>query len=378
MKRLVLGITSAGSGPLIKGQAAYFRSLGYEVFLMAPQGQKITDYCLEENCRHVPVNIVRTIRLGADLKAFFQIVRALRRIKPDIVNVGTPKMGLLGILAAAFSGVKVRIYTCRGFRYEHEKGFKRKLLMTMERLSATFAQRVVCISNSVRELGISDGVFPENKTVLIGHGSSNGIDLEFFNPDDIGAEDISALKEQLGIKGKFVYGFVGRILDRKGINELYEAFLEIYEQDKQSVLLIVGGVTADQLSDSDLLLKFKQHPAIYWVGFQQNVPLYMSVFDVFVLPAWWEGFGNVLIQAAAMGIPVISTNGTGCKDAVSAGFNGLVVPVKDVPKLVKAMELYRHNPDLRTLHGSNGREWSKHFPSETIWNGLNGIYHSLA
>lgn len=378
MKRLVLGITSPGSGPLIKGQAAYFRSLGYEVFLMAPKGDKITSYCMEEECTHIPVPIVRTIDLFKDMKAFLQIVRELRKIKPDIVNVGTPKMGLLGMLAAAFIGVDVRIYTCRGFRYEHEKGFKRKLLMAMERLSAAFAQKVICISKSVRELGISDGIFSEKKSTLIGQGSSNGIDLDFFNPDDFSPNETSALKEALGIRDKFVYGFVGRVMDRKGINELYEAFLVVHRQDSSAVLVIVGGITADQITDKKLLEKFGEHPAIYWVGFQQNVPLYMSIFDVFVLPAWWEGFGNVLIQAAAMGIPVISTHGTGCKDAVSVGFNGLLVPVKDVPQLVKAMQLYRTDQNLRRLHGHNGKVWSQYFPSDRIWNGLHGLYQSLS
>ncbi|WP_199118302.1 glycosyltransferase family 4 protein [Pedobacter sp. ASV28] len=377
MKRLVLGITSPGSGPLIKGQAAYFKSLGYEVFLMAPEGEKITSYCKEEGCTHVPVQIVRPIQLLKDLRAFLQIARALRRIRPDVVNVGTPKMGLLGMLGAKFVGVKTRVYTCRGFRYEHEKGFKRKLLLSMEQLSAAFAQKVVCISRSVQERGISDGVFSEKKAILIGKGSSNGVDLKFFDPQGVNVDEALALKETLALKGKFVYGFVGRIMDRKGINELYSAFVKVHEQDKDAVLLIVGGVTNDQVSDKDLLQKFKEHPAIYWVGFQQNVPLYMSMLDVFVLPAWWEGFGNVLIQSAAMGIPVISTDGTGCRDAFSAGYNGLCVPVKNVPALGRAMQVYRHNETLKISHGKNGKEWAKNFPSETIWDGLHELYKSL-
>jgi len=377
MKRLVLGITSPGSGPLIKGQAAYFKGLGYEVFLMAPSGEKITKYCEEEGCTHVPIDIVRTIQPLKDLLAFVQIVRELRKIKPDIVNVGTPKMGLLGMLAAAFIGVRTRIYTCRGFRYEHEKGLKRTVLIVMEKISSACAHMVICISNSVRERGVSDGIFSEDTSTLIGHGSSNGIDLDFFSPAEVMLDDVLALKESLGIQGKFVYGFVGRILDRKGIQELYQAFLEVYKQDNESVLILVGGITEDQLSDKTLLQKFKDHPGIHWVGFQQNVPLYMRIFDVFVLPAWWEGFGNVLIQAAAMGIPVVSTDGTGCRDAVHAGFNGLLVPVKNVPALTEAMQVYRLDPELRLRHGDNGKAWSKNFPSETIWGGLQELYQTL-
>ncbi|RZK68112.1 MAG: glycosyltransferase family 1 protein [Pedobacter sp.] len=343
MKRLVLGITSPGSSPLIKGQAAYFKSLGYEVFLLAPEGPKITSYCQEEGCKHISIPIVRTIQPMKDLRALLKIVKSLREIKPDIINVGTPKMGLLGITAAKLLGINNRIYTCRGFRYEHENGFKKKLLMGMERISAAFAQKVICISGSVKERGIADGVFPEKKVVLIGQGSSNGVDLNLFNPATVTETDTLVLKKSLDIEGKFIYGFVGRIMDRKGINELYEAFVQLYKEDNEIALLVVGGITEDQVSDPELINKFKAHPAIHWVGFQQNVPLYMSALDVFVLPAWWEGFGNVLIQAAAMGIPVISTDGTGCKDAYKVGFNGLAVPVKNISALRNAMELYNAN-----------------------------------
>src|SRR5690606_14669444 len=130
----------------------------------------------------------------------------LHRIKPDIVNVGTPKMGLLGMIGARIVSTKTRIYTCRGFRYEHEKGITRKVLISMEWLSAAFAQKVVCISKSVRERGIADGVFPEKKAVLIGKGSSNGIDLNFFNPQSVSPNAVTALKKDLNINGKFIYG----------------------------------------------------------------------------------------------------------------------------------------------------------------------------
>ena len=227
-RRLVLGVTSAGSGPLIKGQAKHFVSLGYEVFLLAPKGEKISRYCEEEGCKHIPIDIARTIKPWQDIRAFAQIVRSLLRIRPHIVNVGTPKMGLLGTLAAAFIGVKKRIYTCRGFRYEHESGAKRIILIAMEKLSAAFAHKVLCISNSVREVGIADRIFSEKKSLLIGYGSSNGIDLSFFDPRAVNSDEVQDLKLSLNIQSKFVFGFVGRLLDRKGVSELYTAFLHIY------------------------------------------------------------------------------------------------------------------------------------------------------
>jgi glycosyltransferase involved in cell wall biosynthesis len=109
-------------------------------------------------------------------------------------------------------------------------------------------------------------------------------------------------------------------------------------------------------------------------GRTDNVPLYLSIMDVFVLPAWWEGFGNVLVEAAAMGIPVISTKGTGTRDAVSDGFNGILVDVKNATQLASAMFELKENKEKRIQMGKNGIEWAKNFNSERIWEGMKELY----
>jgi glycosyltransferase involved in cell wall biosynthesis len=373
-KKLVLGITFPGSIILLKGQASYFKSLGYKVYLLSPPEERIEKYCTEEGCIHVPVNIARTINPLNDIITLYKLIIILKKIKPDIINVGTPKMGLLGIMAAAFARIKKRIYTCRGLRYEHEKGLKRRVLILTEKTASHLAHHIVCISKSVRDRGIYDGVFSEKKATLIGHGSSNGVDLDHFSPQKINQPEVYKLKAEFGLEGKFVFGFVGRLLDRKGLKELYDAFYLVNQKHKNTYLIVLGGITKGQLTDESIIEKFYEHPAIDWLGFQPNVPLFMSAFDVLVLPAWWEGFGNVLIQAAAMGVPVVSTFGTGCRDAVKDGFNGTLVPVKDIKGLGKVMENYIEDESLRKNHGKNGIEWAKNFRSEIIWEGLHKLY----
>ena len=102
----------------------------------------------------------------------------------------------------------------------------------------------------------------------------------------------------------------------------------------------------------------------------------MTLMDVFVLPAWWEGFGNVLIQAAAMRVSVISTTGTGTIDAVSDGFNGILVPVEDKLALKESMIKMLKDQDLREEFGKNGLEWVKNFDRNLIWSEMNNIYKS--
>lgn len=375
-KKLVVGITAPESVNLLRGQLEHFYEQGVITYLAAPDDPKTRAYADQEHCTLLPVAIERDISLIRDLVALWSIFKHFRNVKPDIINVGTPKMGLLGILAGVLTGVSKRIYTCRGFRYEHESGIKRKVLMHMEWITARFAHQIICISPSVRHRGVSDGIFNSEKCIVINKGSSNGIDLSKFNPRLIGPADQEALKADLNLRGHFVYGFVGRLIDRKGIAELYEAFERVHSANSNTRLLIVGPLEFEQITDKTLVQKLQEHPAVIMSGRTNNVPLYLSLMDVFVLPAWWEGFGNVLTEAAAMGIPVISTTGTGTIDAVSHGYNGILVPVKDVDALESAMIELLTDTIKREKLGKNGRQWALNFDREIIWEGMHKIYHS--
>lgn len=375
-KKIVIGITAPLSIMLLEGQLNYFSKAGYEVYLMAPNSDAVSQFCAEEQAIHLPVDIFRDISVFKDIKALFQIIKYLRKIKPDIVNAGTPKMSLLGILGAYLTGVKKRIYTCRGFRYEHEKGMKRRILKFMEKLTSRLAHSVICISPSVKELGLADQIFPENKVFVLGKGSSNGINLNRFNRTKIDTEAKEVLIRELGVKNKFIFGFVGRIIDRKGINELYAAFDQLFHRYPNIHLIIVGGINIEQVKNPSLIEKMNLHKGITLTRFQRNVPLYLSLLNVFVLPAWWEGFGNTLIQAAAMRIPIISTNVTGCKDAVSDGFNGILVQEKSAEELEIAMEFLFKNKKERQRMGKNGITWSRNFDSKLIWKELQSFYEN--
>lgn len=373
-KKIVIGITASTSTTLIKGQIKYFTSQGYETYLLATEDERTIAYCEEEGCTLLPITIQREISIFKDISTLMQIMRHFRKISPDVVNVGTPKIGLLGMIAAKLTGVPRRIYTCRGFRFEHEKGIKKNILMFMERLSGRFAQKIICISPSLENLSHKLNVFPKSKTVVIKKGSSNGIDISRFNPASVNSQSTIKLKDELSINGKFVFGFVGRLVDRKGITEIYQAFNELFKSNQNIRFIFVGGVEKEQISDETLLEKIENHPGILCVGSQYDVPLYMSLMDVFVLPGWGEGFGNVLVQAAAMRLPIISAKATGCMDAVSDGYNGMLISPKSVEELTNAMLLFYNDRELREQYGKNGIEWAKNFDSIAIWQEMEQLY----
>jgi glycosyltransferase involved in cell wall biosynthesis len=376
-RKIIIGITAPPSVDLIVGQLDYLKSKGFEVALLAPQDERVNDYCNKEGVRLIPIEIERSISIIKDIKTIIKLIKIFYTERPDIINLGTPKVSLLGMIAGKFTRVPYRIYTCRGFRFEHETGKFRTLLITLEKITASCAHKVFCISKSVKDLGIELDIFPSNKTRLIAHGSSNGVDLELFNPVQIKPEKITALKQNLSLGKSFVYGFVGRLVDRKGLKELYTAFTEVYEQDKNCKLIVVGRPFWDQISDSTIINKFNSHPGIIMTGFQplEDIPCYLSLMDTFLLPAHWEGFGNVLIQASALGVAIVATNVTGVKDAVSDGFNGILVNPDDKRALVSAMLEMKMNDSLRSEMGKNGIEWSKNFEPSIIWQGYVDLYN---
>lgn len=379
MKKLIVGVTAEGSVNLLLGQMNHFHDAGYETFLMSPYSERSATFCKNEKCEHLIINIDREISPLNDLKTLIQIFKIFRKVKPDIVNLGTPKVSLLGLIAAKLLRVKKRIYTCRGFRFEHEKGFKRKVLIAMEKITSSCAHEVICISPSVKALGLQHGIFTDRKAIVINKGSSNGVNLALFNPNDdkLLAEKIKVIATY-HLQHKFVFGFVGRIVDRKGINELIAAFTKFHKKYDDSVLMLVGPFEMDQIADKNLVKKIDLNENIINIGrvTQQEVPLYLSMSNVFVLPAWWEGFGNVLVQAAAMGIPTISTTGTGTCDAVSDGFNGFLVEPKSESQLYDAMEKLYLDKKLATQFGKNGLVWAQNFDREIIWTHLDKIYNS--
>jgi glycosyltransferase involved in cell wall biosynthesis len=379
MKKLIIGITAEGSVNLLLGQLAFYKSKGYQTYLLAPYSERSASFCKNEGCVHLIIDIEREISPWKDLKTLWKIYQIFKKIKPDIVNLGTPKVSLLGMIAAFGVGVPKRIYTCRGFRFEHEIGTKRKILIAMEKITSFFAHRVICISNSVENLGLKYRIFKKEKALVVHKGSSNGVNLSLFNPNDLNYQTVKKeLQQKFDLENKFVFGFLGRIVDRKGINELYAVFCKMYQMNENLRLLLVGPFEMSQIADQLLIEKIDAHPGIINYGRvkQEEVPGYILAMDVFVLPAWWEGFGNVLVQAAAMGIPTISTTGTGTCDAVSNGFNGLLIEPKSENQLYEAMETLHSNKDLAQQFGKNGLVWANNFDREIIWSEMQKIYNS--
>lgn len=368
--KIILGVTAAGSSRLLDGQLIDLKGRGYEVYFMSPDHPKEHLFIKRESVTHLPINIKQDISVLNDFKSLFAIVKWFRKVKPDIVNFGTPKISLLGMLAARWLGIPTRIYSCWGLRYETESGIKRFILRTMERITVYNATTVIYISDSLMKSSAKNGTAQLSKSILLGKGSSNGVDTSYFNKSSVDQEDRSALLKKYDLENKTVIGFVGRVTRDKGVYELVNVFESLQKTYPEIKLVMLGHVKCS----AEFIARYEANSAIVHIPFQDNVPLYMSLFDIFILPSWREGFPNVPIQAAAMGLPCIVSDATGCVDSVSNGFNGVIYPVRNEQKLSAALERYIIDSALRKLHGSNGTVWSQNFRQKAVWDELASLY----
>ena len=375
-KKLIVGITAEGSVSLLEGQLAYFKSLGYETYLLAPFSERSEAFCIKENCKHLVIDIDREINPIKDFKTLLSIIKIFKEVKPDIINLGTPKVSLLGMIAGFYVGVKQRIYTCRGFRFENETGIKRLILVSMEKVTAFFAHKIICISPSLKKYAVDKGIFNKEKTLVINKGSSNGLDLAKFSVDKIDLIKQNEFINQHELHNKFIFGFVGRLVKDKGLFDLLNVFDKLYSDNKDARLLILGSDITSNETEKSVVKKYKDHPAIFFLNFQTDVSFYMSMFDVMVLPSHREGFGNVYIQAASMGVPCIGYDITGVKDAVSQNFSGLLVQPKSESHLYDALKTLYLEKDLTKRLGDNGLIWAQNFDRQIIWQELHNIYQS--
>lgn len=236
-------------------------------------------------------------------------------------------------------------------------GLKRKVFETIERMVCRFSTHVQPDSKGNLDFCRAQKLYDEKKSCIIWNGSAKGLNLDAF---DISKKDEYSreIKEKYGISEDVpVIGFVGRLGREKGCHELLIAFKRVKEVFPKAKLLFVGPIEKKETMEPDVLDYFENNDDIIKTGRVTNVEKYTSAMDVYVLPSYREGFGMGVIEASAMGVPVVVTQYPGPSSAMKEGISGYSVPVKDVTKLTDYILYLLRNPELAKELGRQGREW---------------------
>ena len=353
---IVVGVTSAQTCLVLGGRLRALREAGFRVTLVSSPGELLTTTAAQEGVDAVELPMRREIAPVADILSLLRLLRLLHRLKPEMTEFSTPKAGLLGSIAAMLCRVPTRVYFLRGLKLETAAGLKRRILLAAEKLASACSHAVLCNSESLRNQALALGVAPEAKLRLLGGGSSYGVDVERFSP---GTSDP---RGRLGLPlDAPVVGFVGRLTRDKGLPELIEAFDAILAAKPEAHLLLVGWFdAAEDALDRTLRARIEHHPRIHLTGFVADTAPYYRAMDVMVLPTWREGFPNVVLEAAASGIPVVTTLSTGSRDAVVPEVTGLLIP-PGYPEAIRESVLQLLNdPERRSRMGEAARSWVLH------------------
>jgi len=381
MKKKIIRITTVpiSLAVLLKGQLK-FMSNHYEVIGVSSFGREIALVENQENIETHVIEMTRQISPLKDLISAYKLFKFIKKEKPFIVHTHTPKAGTLGMLAARLAGVSNRLHTVAGMPLLEATGAKRQLLNIVEKVTYANATLVLPNSYGLKKI-IKDLNFTTEKRLrIIGNGSSNGIDTDYFNKSNINLSQRYNLMQQLSIvQEDFVFVYVGRLVADKGINELVSAFNSISKTYNKIKLLLVGPLETelDPLNNQTILI-IESNKNIITVGWQSDVRPYLAISNALVFPSYREGFPNVVMQACAMELACIVTDINGCNEIITNNKNGLVIQPKSIEALQYAMQFFIDNPVKTSEFASVARpNILENYKREVIWNELLNLYKSL-
>lgn len=365
---------------LLPGQMHFMSTQGFDVLMISANGKELQEVIDREQCRHVVVPMTRAITPWQDLKCLWQLIKIFRKEKPGIVHTHTPKAGLLGMLAAKICGVKVRIHTVAGLPLMVEKGFKYQLLKFIEKLTYAAASQVWPNSNSLLQFILKHKFCKASKLRIIAKGSTNGIPLERFNKAKLQQPILEETKAAINYSSQNRYLLcIGRLVADKGITELVHVFTGLQKANSDLMLVLVGEYesTLDPLP-ATTLHEIQSNPSIIHINWTKYVEYYMHLANFFVFPSHREGFPNVLLQAGAMGLPVICSHITGNIDIITNNETGLIFEKGNEQQLLKLLQYALLHPQhMQGMAQKLQQEIQVNYPQENIWQNMLAAYKSL-
>lgn len=301
---------------------------------------------LPQEAELMSVEIRRAISPVHDVSALWKLWRIYRKRRFDAVFTVTPKGGLLGMAAALAAGVPVRVHCFTGQVWANKTGVARMVLKAFDRVISSCATHLLADSPSQRDFLVAEGIAKAERIEVLGHGSLSGVNVEKFRPNS-GVRD--RVRSGLGIDPECIcLLYAGRMKREKGVLDLIATFSSLQTDYPNLHLILVG-------PDEENLLPGHKISGLHAVGYSKCVEEYMAAADVFCLPSYREGFGSVLIEAAASGLPCVASRIYGITDAVVDGETGLLHRAGDAVDIKRCLVRLLQDRSLGASMGNAGR-----------------------
>lgn len=357
-KKICFVTTLAGTIESFLLDLSYYmvEQANYDVTFISHPSDLLLKYT-NEHIHYIPVEMKRGMSLDG-LSAIWKLYIIFKREKFDIVQYSTKNAGTYAPIAAWMAGIKCRLYCQWGMMFASLKGWMRALMKLDEKLICGFSTVIEVESFSLYNTAIKLGVYKPEKASVIWNGSACGVKLENY--------DFSKREEwRRQIRDKYnipvdsiVFGWCGRITRDKGHNELFSAFREINKTNKTARLMLVGDNDNAETIDQELFAWAHNCPEVIFTGRvpREQVSMYYSAMDVFCSLSYREGFGLVVIEAAAMFLPGIVTDSLGQIDTHENMVTGITVRRMNVEDVVNAMQFCIDNPGKCKAMGEEARK----------------------
>jgi glycosyltransferase involved in cell wall biosynthesis len=343
----------------------------FRVDLACAPGGRLIDL-VEKNLMRVFTfkNMVQPLHPLKDLLATMQLIRFLKKSNYHIVHTHNSKAGFIGRLAARIAHVPVIIHTVHGFAFhEQEPPWRRYLFRSLERMASHCSDKMIFISQPLIDWALKERIADKKKIVKI----YSGIDLEKFHPPT--EKEKNNLRDKWNIgRNDAVIGFVSKLWDGKGHSTLIKAFKKVKNDISDARLVIVGeGYLENRLRN--LSDRLGMASSVIFTGFQYNVSEIIACFDIAVLPSFFEGMGRVLLEAMAMGKPVVASRVGGIPDLVEDGVNGLLITPGNIEELANSLKKLLRDKSLAANMGKEGiNSVTDNFSSEVMVKSIRYVY----
>lgn len=308
--------------------------------------------------------IVHPIHPIKDMIAIWNVVKVLKRIKPDIIHIHSSKAGIIGRIAAYIVGIPA-IFTAHGWAFtDGVSVIRRMIVLPLEKWLARYTKKIICVSEYDRNIALANGVGTEEQLLTI----HNGI------PDIESSFCLNTHNERR--KDELHCVMVARFSAQKDYKTVVKAIQQVSPEIPVQVSFVGQGVLLEEIKQ--FVRETGTSEKIQFLGARADVPDILSCTDIFLLVTNYEGFPISILEAMRAGLPVIATDVGGVKEAVVDGVTGYLVPRGESKAVKRKIEILARNPNLRYKMGEAARErFIKYFTQEKMLEKVSGVYHDV-